>query len=302
MTLQQIIVEKTQRIDSVPESLFRGVEKTESQLMREITRLLNSLQLNPDNTIKLTNQNLIKAEEIINQLRNVMFEGEYLKSVKEFADQFDEQAKLTKEVFEKTFKNYSDSELYNSVTLTAKRRAIDQLGNEAITSQFLNPLKQIMQSGVSTNMSMPELIRQLSLEIVGSDQIDGKLLNWTKQTAYDNFAIADREVTKTISEDLDVQYWKYVGGLLPTSRCFCVKRNGKDFSKSQIEYWGRTPGLWAKTGSCKQGGGMIKGTNEGNIWVYLGGYRCNHSLIPIDEDEVSNEVKANKDNQSYIPV
>lgn len=300
-TLAEIIAEKTRRIDTIPMRLFTGVENTEKELLKEVTKLINQLELNPNGTIKLSNANIIKSEEIINSLRNVMFEGDYLKSVREFADQFDTQAQLTKDVFKKTLPNFSDKELFNSVTSAAKRRAIDQLGNNAITSQFLNPLKQTIQSGVAVEGSIPELIESLSIQIVGDKEIEGQLLNWTKQTAHDNFAIADREVTRAVSEDMGVEWWRYVGGLLESSRCFCVKRNGKVFSKDQIEFWGRTPGLWAKTGNCEHGGGRIKGTNENSIWTFLGGYRCNHSLIPIDESDIKGTIKASKEIPNFIP-
>jgi len=127
----------------------------------------------------------------------------------------------------------------------------------------------------------------------GVDVKDGRLLGWIKQTASDNFAFADREYSNIIAEDLGVEWFRYAGGIIPTTRCFCEARNGNIYHKSEIAEWGTKPSLWVKNPDfdCK-GGGMISGTNAQNIFTYLGGYTCRHSLLALPESAVPSEVKA----------
>ena len=58
--------------------------------------------------------------------------------------------------------------------------------------------------------------------------------------------------------------------LTAESRPFCVARDGKVFDEGTIRSWGRL-GDWK---------GKIPGTDEATIFIYLGGYRCRHWLVP----------------------
>jgi len=301
-TIDQLIQDNINRLETVPDEFVGTVQKAEMEVLRRINKLLPQLETDSRGLIMLSAKNITAIENIINDMRTVLFDGAYVKGVRTFAGQISEQASQNKEIFSKTFKEFSDKELYDTLTQESVKRAVRQLNDGAITQTFLNPLKNIMSESMATS-NIVELSQQLSIEIAGTKEIDGKLLNYVKQTAYDTFAISDAEFLHKVSEDLGVEYYKYIGGKVADTRCFCDARNGKIFSKKQIEYWGRTPGLWdkkKKDDKCK-GGGRMKGTNEANIFLYRGGYRCQHQLRPISEDAVPDEIKKNKDNVKYIP-
>ena len=81
----------------------------------------------------------------------------------------------------------------------------------------------------------------------------------------DLFAEYARILINSIADELKLKTGTYLGGLTKDSREFCVERNGKNFTREEIEDWnkltwhGKIPGIDVKT-QC-------------------GGYRCVHYII-----------------------
>ena len=71
----------------------------------------------------------------------------------------------------------------------------------------------------------------------------------------------------------------YAGGELPTTRPFCEERVGKFFHYKEIESWASEN--WA---------GKNSETTAQNIYEYLGGWNCQHTLIPVTIEMVPQEV------------
>jgi len=127
-----------------------------------------------------------------------------------------------------------------------------------------------------------DLKNQLKLNILGNENVSGKALSYVTQQANDLMFQYSANYQKIISDDLDFDLFLYQGAKQTTSRCFCIERAGKKFTKKEIEKWGETPSLWT---SCKtkkyKGGGMIPTTNKESIFIYRGGYNCKHLILPI---------------------
>ena len=102
--------------------------------------------------------------------------------------------------------------------------------------------------------------------------IRDRLLQYNKQIAHDTFAIADRNYTSAVSEELEAEWFFYSGSEIETTRPFCSARHNEYFYYREIEQWPSTAGDWA---------GRIPGTNSSTIYSYAGGYNCRHSIIPV---------------------
>jgi hypothetical protein len=69
------------------------------------------------------------------------------------------------------------------------------------------------------------------------------------------------------------------------------------FHRNEVAGWGRGEGV----GECGfPWAGMFKGTNEATIFVYVGGYNCQHSLLPVSEAIVPPEDVARAKSKGYI--
>ncbi|MCA9813211.1 MAG: hypothetical protein KC483_10190 [Nitrosarchaeum sp.] len=72
-----------------------------------------------------------------------------------------------------------------------------------------------------------------------------------------------RSVTLNKAADFGVELFAYVGGLIKSSRDFCIERDGGVFTLAEIKSWDNGQGLPAD--------------------IYLGGYNCRHRLIAVSE-------------------
>ena len=292
--IDNIIQDKLNRLESVPNALYGQVEKEQVKLLNQALKQIDLLARSGDGKVLLNAKNLAIIENIGNTMQATMFEGDYVKSVIEFSKEFDQQKVINKDYFDKAFGTFEDKALFDLTFDTAKKRAISQLASGAIAERFIEPLKEALTTNAASGATVTDITKFMFEYMTGRkgvDVKDGRLLGWIKQTASDNFAFADREYSNIIAEDLGVEWFRYAGGLIPTTRCFCEARNGKIFHKSEIAEWGTKPSLWAKNPDfdCK-GGGMILGTNAQNIFTFLGGYGCQHVLLALPESSIPTEI------------
>ena len=154
---------------------------------------------------------------------------------------------------------------------------------------------------VTSGAGFRESVASIRDFVEGTDTTNGKLLQYSKQIAHDQFAFSDRGYTNAVSDELEAEWYFYAGDEIPTSRCFCIERHDKYWHYKEIEKWGEGQDL----GECKSGD-LWKGahidTNAQTIFVYLGGYFCMHSLQPVSIFVVPKEiVERNIANGNYEP-
>jgi hypothetical protein len=251
----------------------------------------------------ISSRNLQIASEISELLREVLLASDYVNYVTEFAKEFDEQAAVTNRLLEKAFPEYAPTALGAQVVNIAKRDAIDLLLNRASDSDFIAPLREVIEQAVINGAGYSETVKSIRTFIEGSDDVDGALLRYSKTYAHDAFAVADRSYTSIAAEELEAEWFKYSGDEIATTRPFCAERDNEFFYYKEIEAWGngeRTEGKhWPKSGTWA---GRIPETNGATIYAYAGGNNCRHSIIPVSVFAVPLEVvKRNIDNGNYEP-
>jgi hypothetical protein len=135
--------------------------------------------------------------------------------------------------------------------------------------------------------------------IEGNEEVDGRLMSHVKRVAYDSFAVSDRSYTNTIATDLGLEFYRWSGGKIEDTRCFCLERAGKYFHREEIKAWGRGENI----GKCKSNGlweGANSNTDEATIFFYAGGYNCKHSIAPVSKKSVPADVMQRARAEGYI--
>lgn len=130
--------------------------------------------------------------------------------------------------------------------------------DDNIKNQIRNQMaKSIITKGgfESTNKGIAEFI-------AGKPGQTGAFDRYYRNFVYDTFSQIDRATAQVYADKLGLDYAIYEGGLIETSRKFCIKRNGKVFTREEIELFdpteARPPGY--------------------NPFTDLGGYGCRHHL------------------------
>ncbi len=283
--LDQLIQEKLDRLESVPNNFVSGVDKEQIKIYKKILSLLNELDRSGD-VVDLNDKNVNILLEINNEIVKVVRTGGYKELVEDFISEFDGQLEINNTFFEeslgKTFIVSKDSEQIVSIY---KQGAFNDLfSKNSLLQSIANPVNEALKETLTTNGSFIDLTEQIRSIIVGDSEKQGKLKTYAGQIAWDTFATSDRAYTKSVSDANNIQFYRYAGGLVEDSRSFCIHRNNNYYHKKEIEMWGKGKEYSeskAKFVNIKEWKGRIEGTNENNIFTNLGGYRCLHSIIPV---------------------
>lgn len=287
MALEQLLKQKSKRLEEIPLELQSVVIKQQKAVLDGIISLLNDLDVKYGNIV-ISKENLKTIQVISDELKKVYLNDDYLKAVKEFAKEFDKQAVLNDKIFKETLGEVEAPVASQAYLETAKRGAVTALVD---TNAFIKPIQSLLENAVVNGASLQDTIASIRTFTSGNDLVDSKVLVYVKQITNDAFAIADRSYSSILSDFLDNDWFYYAGGEIQTTRCFCDKRVGNYYHYLEIESWGKGENL----GECNIGGGkwagQMAGTNESTIYSYLGGYNCMHSLIPVSESIVPDSDK-----------
>jgi len=303
---KQLIKERTKRLETIPDEFLSKVQRQEKRFFTEILSALDKLKRNADGKIifsadDLSNINIISA--IQDDLKSALLGSDYTKAVDAFAQQFDQQAVLSQEYFDKVFPDVSKSFATADATLAiSKRRAVESLLGEPLDNELLKPITNLLEDAVTSNASWAETVANIRDYVEGTPEADGRLLRYAKQIAHDEFSIADRSYTNAVAEEIDAVWYSWNGNELPTSRCFCEERKGNYFHYKEIEQWGDG----VNVGDCETGGGewagRREGTNAQTIFQYAGGYGCIDSVNPVSIFDIPMEViQRNISNGNFEP-
>lgn len=139
-----------------------------------------------------------------------------------------------------------------------------------------NSIKKLSTREVIKGTGFKGFKKGLEKYIIGDKEKLGAFRQHYRNYAYDIFVQVDREESSLMATELDLQYFIYQGGLIDTSRPFCVKRDGKVFSTEEAEDWVNDP--WIQEN-------LKKGTIATyNPVVDCGLYGCRHSIRYISRE------------------
>lgn len=279
-TLSEIIAEKTRRLTTVPDEYLTEVERAQKKLFPQIVEILNQLSLDASGNIILNNSNLALAANVKELVQQILSESEYISAVRTYASEMNKQAEISNELFAKAFDGFTPAANAQALFRLTQANAVDLMVNAIGNQKFADVVRENIETAISSNAGFRETVRQLQTIVTGDEEIDGKLLQYNKQIAHDTFAIADRNYTSAVSEELEAEWFFYSGSEIETTRPFCKARHNEYFYYKEIESWPQTAGDWA---------GRIPGTNSSTIYSYAGGYNCRHSIIPVSVRRVPKE-------------
>lgn len=277
-TLRETIQNRLTRLDTVPDAFNDRAKAYQEELFTYLLSLIDSLERR-DGFIVINSANLSLISDIGANLERALQGQDYLNAVRGFLGEFDEQGRIITAYLEGEFAGFELSDLANQSLLVSRTNAANALLGQSLKTPILNPIEQTVIEAINSGAAYTDLVRALRTLSVGNDEVLGLLDRYAKQISYDAFAFADRSFTQVAVQDLDIQFYRYQGGIIKDTREFCQERNGKFFHFEEIESWA---GLkWQ---------GKIKETNEKSIFIYAGGYNCRHSFVPVSEVNIPKEV------------
>jgi hypothetical protein len=149
-------------------------------------------------------------------------------------------------------------------------------GNTTVRQQVLTYAYSAQASGAGL-----ESYRQgLKTLVLGGDKPAEGLVSALYRESYDDFNRADRQLQAISAERLGLQAYLYNGGVIKSTRPFCLARNGKVFLDSEIQLFGTKSDAYP--GYTNKSQGLFSGKPEPySPFVDLGGFGCRHGLSAI---------------------
>lgn len=264
-------------------NLARSASQTSIQIFDAIRGMISQLDLDAQGRVKRTAKNIRTANRINQRVSQLMRRpGTWGQAVNSYLANYATVDGVLVQYYGLLADGLGRSvEDYALLRKTAVDRARNALLSTGIDEALSKPLKNILERNVLTRVTPAELIDSLQSFILGEKGLDPALTRYSKQIATDALHIYSGEYNMAVAEDLELEWVKFTGSTIATTRPFCRARSQKYYHVSEVRSW---PAIdWA---------GKMRGTNSSNIFTYVGGYNCRHMLIFVDSSMVPKEDRA----------
>jgi hypothetical protein len=300
-SFEKLVSDKIKLFESVPAKLETAGIKTQAEAWRKIRPILAEMDVDAAGNIEQTENNVRRIGLINEELKKVLAGSEYKEAVKSFLDSIDKGVQLTDEIARTFEESFEPNQVQKQLLQISKQNAINAFYGSGLDARFTQPFLEQLTANVAARAPLREAVKTLETLVTGDGTADGKILANIKTTATTAQAVADRSYSAAVNEELDIQWYEYLGGEIDTTRSFCRNREDGIYHKKEIEAWGDgknsagindiRDGTWA---------GRIDGTDSKSIFTFVGGWNCRHYLVPVPDNKVPDTVKARARAEGYI--
>lgn len=215
-----------------------------------------------DGNIILDKTNIDGVQKVDEIIDAALKKTGYFTALKDRKDEFKKLTEKNLELY--NAKISANLEAFNKL---AFKNFFEVFANDFINEEFRRPLRQIFMQHLVNEGSLKELQRAV-MDLTK----DGKLEGRFNQMTLDAYTIYERSQGMLLANEKGIEHFRYGGTEIDTTRDFCDARIGNIYTREEIKSWAN-----------KEWAGKFKGTNRTNIFSYLGGYNCRHTLVPVSD-------------------
>lgn len=253
-----------------------SVVKVQDRLYNRLVTILKGIEVDRDGFIKQSAANrkiLLRAQ---NEFDSVISESTYQSSLSRYLKTIPSINELNIDYFTTLESAFTPNRVFIKALQSQTVQSINTLLlNDGLSASVKLPLNQILNQNVNSGGSFSGMLEQLRTYIKGTPDLDGRLLSYSRNILSDTLFQYSRAFQQSITADLGLSWYKYIGGLIKDSRDFCVERTGNFYHESEVKAWASLE--WS---------GKNKYTTESSIFIYAGGHSCRHQIIPVSNSIV----------------
>jgi hypothetical protein len=265
-----------------------AMPKIQEQIYRRLLIFQKELIIQGD-TITNSVKNIKLLSDLKSDLESIILDdSDYLESVTKFAKLYDKVNELNYAYFKALEKKFKPPKVMEAVKKQSISLVLDSLTEAGMNTNLINPVREMINTYVTTGGSYSQLSKELNNYINGTPTIDGALVKYTKLVTTDAINQYTATVNQVVSADLGWEWFRYVGSNIKTTRTFCKALTQKQYyHRSELpkiikgnfaEFKEMKGQIYERTGLPQ---GMIEDTNVSNFQTYRGGYNCGHQSYPI---------------------
>jgi hypothetical protein len=295
MTGPEFIEQLLSTIQNAIDSFQGAIPAAQKNAYNGIINLVKDLDMK-GGRLSATVKNVKMIGQLKTDLERIVISAPYMKNVEEFVKAFQTVAALQQQYFKTLVAEFTAPKVLEEVKSQAIDATIDGLTTAGMEANVVAGVQDILRTNITTGGGFHDLMEQMGNFIMGTG---GAMVQYTKQLTTDALNQFSAQYSQIVTNDLDLEWFEYVGSLIKTSRPFCKAMVQKKYiHRSELDrvIKGDFPEF------AEQGGridkrtalpeGMIPGTNKYNFPIYRGGYNCGHQLVPVSTASVPDLVKA----------
>lgn len=279
--LEKITTQASQKLEA-------KVITTQNQLEGQVIGILKDLEVDKDGYIVQSQANRKIIQKASNAFEAGIKNSPYFDGIQQYVNSIPLVDKANSAYFDFISQGYKPNAQYITSLKKDTIKSLESLlMQDGLESQIKAPLVNILNQNINSSAKFTDLLKSVQQYIVGTNQLDGKLLSYSKQITSDALFNYSRGYQQAVTSDLGLEWYLYAGGVTEGgkfsggSRGFCISKIGNYYDHDDVERWANS--TWE---------GQRRGTNSSTIFIYAGGYNCRHSIIPVSENAVP---KTNKD-------
>lgn len=271
------------------------IRKSQSKFYERVVKRLYDQLDREDGRIKATAANYAIASKLERLYRDFM-KTEAKTIIQFYLKQTKELLRLNQLEFEANF----EKNKVNRASSSAEKNAYLAFGYNSSSNNIING--GTLDTTFSDTSPARKIINTMAIVIGGAWLIDrglreirkrtkggegqrGSLEEHVETSIPEPFQVFDRTSSREFADGIGATYIHYVGGLIDTSRDFCIVRDDEVFTEDEVSKFG--------TSADKYGGYTNKSRGEfsGKFrigydpFAHLGGHRCRHRLKYIGDEE-----------------
>lgn len=264
---------------AVTDAYASDVVSLQDTLYNRLARILKDLELDSEGYIKQSaaNRTILNQAEIA--IDEILPGKSFTEAVSNSLSAINTINDLNTGYFSSVSETFNENRNFIKSLQAQTVESIEStLLQDGLTAQIKNPLSDILNRNVNAGGQFSGFLEEVRAFIKGNDQVEGRILSYSRTYLSDTLFNYSRAYQEAMTADLKLDWYMFSGGVMDKSREFCIERTGNYYHRSEIEKW---PNMeWQ---------GKRQGTTKSSIFIFLGGYNCRHSLIPVSKKIVPKE-------------
>lgn len=278
------------------------VPAVEKAMYEEILKLTKELKIDSRGRIRNTIDNYKILSELRTRLERVVFTTEYKNASKKLLKSFDDINKVTYDYFATfaTSPTATTQDILKILRQESVNRTALYLGESGVNINVISKVQEILQTNITSGGSYAQMQSDMKAFIQGDAENLGAFNKYANTFVVDGVNTYARTYQTLLTEDLNIEWYMYVGSLLETSRPWCKHMVDKRYiHKSELEtvLYDSVDGVEICSAEIpcnsktKLPAGMKKDTTPQNLLVNAGGWNCGHKFIGVDSAVVPQHIK-----------
>lgn len=268
MTPEEIADELERIIQRAVSGMAGDFGKAEREALDALLAELSRLTTTPDGRIKPTKANLSVRQRLRDLVNRVLFGASFASGVDRLNQAIEDSIKIMTEYLSQysTFRESGALEVLTQSAIETVERAFSENGLFGPVGERIDGL---LNDAIISGSTVRDLVASLRDYFDTNPMANLSRINF-QTVATDLVGQFHRAYFKAAGDRVGLQWYRYVGGRIDSTRAFCKERTGKYFHRSEVEAW-----------SDLNWEGKIDGTNAETIFTFAGGYNCRHTLVPV---------------------